>query len=631
MATSDCALFRTAFPSLATGDASSSTSCCTTTITGAVDIGQVTKDSVICRNGRIVGMYFEEHKTNAQFPANVDVWSEIELLSLPNCGISGSLPASIGNLSKLKWFSLENNAISGSIPSSIGKLAPALLRLILQRNALTGTIPSEIGDLSSLEWLFLDENQLYGPIPVSIANLKITRFGVSGNYLNGAVADSISRITETNLVAAITTSSTTTTATTTSTSSTTSSSTSTSTVASTNSSNSSITAAPSSTAGVSVTAPTSSAPSSSSSIDSSPLSTVTPSSSPPSGPSVPLLAGIAVAGIVILAALGVGTILYLRKMKRDAAKNAALSTPMSGGFGGAPGSLGPTSGGMGAAAEHGKLGYAGHAPSNAGAFSVAGQYGNGPLAAGFAGAPVLSGSPIPPTVVDTARATTPSTMVTNSALAEKMALANAPDSLFHGIDSNADQVYPRYGYLAPASLATASTAAASSSAASNWNGARTSWQNSGKAAVMPAAEQPRWSNQHRDFMGSEKKEGISLGTTHPVAPKRITSIYGNGPSAESPRGVSALTPEQVSEQLLALGVGPALVAALEDHRVDGARLLALDDAHLQAIGIEQPYSRLIILGAAQQVAASNGAISRRLGAPAGGAMGGAEQLPTYTY
>ncbi|KAJ3114935.1 hypothetical protein HDU96_001435 [Phlyctochytrium bullatum] len=84
-----------------------------------------------------------------------------------------------------------------------------------------------------------------------------------------------------------------------------------------------------------------------------------------------------------------------------------------------------------------------------------------------------------------------------------------------------------------------------------------------------------------------------------IAEKGAARASDKGKSAPAP--VMELTATQVSERLTAMGVGPALVALLEEMNVDGVGLLALDDVRLQTMGVDQKVSRTIVLEAVAHV------------------------------
>ncbi|KAJ3106032.1 hypothetical protein HDU96_008363 [Phlyctochytrium bullatum] len=75
-----------------------------------------------------------------------------------------------------------------------------------------------------------------------------------------------------------------------------------------------------------------------------------------------------------------------------------------------------------------------------------------------------------------------------------------------------------------------------------------------------------------------------------------------------------------------MGVGAGLVSALEEHSVDGARLLALTDADLVGMGIEQQYSREIVLRAVTYITVQE---RERVDMMAATGMRG-EELPQYS-
>lgn len=73
-------------------------------------------------------------------PTLIGELSNLKSLSLPDCGLTGSLPASIGNMAMAKNIWLQNNELQGSIPEALGSLIN-LKRLELHGNKLEGSIP----------------------------------------------------------------------------------------------------------------------------------------------------------------------------------------------------------------------------------------------------------------------------------------------------------------------------------------------------------------------------------------------------------------------------------------------------------------------------------------------------------
>ena len=127
-------------------------------------------------------------------PAEIGVFSELEILSLYDNKISGEIPAEISNLKKLREILLNNNDISGNIPSQIGVLNN-LRFLGLSGNNIEGIIPDSIVKLNELEYLLLDWNNLSGKIPDSIGNLtKLISFSLDGNNIVGKIPESLMNI-----------------------------------------------------------------------------------------------------------------------------------------------------------------------------------------------------------------------------------------------------------------------------------------------------------------------------------------------------------------------------------------------------------------------------------------------------
>lgn len=99
---------------------------------------------------------------------------------------SDELPSCVTELDKLQTLNLEENMLTGEIPKSVGSWRD-LTELSLSRNDFTGEIPSELGDLPVLTYLDLDGNSLSGEIPVELTKLKLNKFNLSHNKLEGEV------------------------------------------------------------------------------------------------------------------------------------------------------------------------------------------------------------------------------------------------------------------------------------------------------------------------------------------------------------------------------------------------------------------------------------------------------------
>ena len=135
---------------------------------------------------------------------------DMQVLSIGETGITGSIPRCISKLSKLyfldletlsltgnlnyikklsnlKWIHLMSNRLTGEIPQDFGNWFPELIQLSLQGNKLRGVIPSSIGILRNLSLLQLSGNKdLTGLLPMSLSNLtKLTILDISYTSING--------------------------------------------------------------------------------------------------------------------------------------------------------------------------------------------------------------------------------------------------------------------------------------------------------------------------------------------------------------------------------------------------------------------------------------------------------------
>uniref|UniRef100_A0ACD5XZB7 Uncharacterized protein n=1 Tax=Avena sativa TaxID=4498 RepID=A0ACD5XZB7_AVESA len=117
--------------------------------------------------------------------------AELEMLSLEDNNLTGSLPSQLGHFSSLTWLMLRNNKISGEIPLGIRELTK-LKGLWLSSNRLHGTITDQHFSLGgSLEVLDISSNHLVGPIPTFPPNL--TSLDLSRNNLSGTLPPEIGK------------------------------------------------------------------------------------------------------------------------------------------------------------------------------------------------------------------------------------------------------------------------------------------------------------------------------------------------------------------------------------------------------------------------------------------------------
>ncbi|XP_044496516.1 putative leucine-rich repeat receptor-like serine/threonine-protein kinase At2g24130 [Mangifera indica] len=113
-------------------------------------------------------------------------------LSLPDCGLTGSLSPFLPNLTALRFLQLYNNHFSGVIPAEFSDLRH-LIFLQLDENNLQGPIPESFALLSNLLVLTLSENNLTEALPPSFfcncTSLK--NVDLSHNFFTGIIPQEI--------------------------------------------------------------------------------------------------------------------------------------------------------------------------------------------------------------------------------------------------------------------------------------------------------------------------------------------------------------------------------------------------------------------------------------------------------
>ncbi|KAM3288016.1 hypothetical protein P3S67_021446 [Capsicum chacoense] len=139
---------------------------------------------------------------NGSVPEGVGKLEYVESLYLNGNGFSGKIPSSIGSippeLGKCKIFStlnLTSNNFSGSIPKEVARLSSLSISLSLASNSLTGSLPIELGQLINLEELDVSHNKLSGEIPSTLSNcLHLERLNISNNHFQGTIPQSFTNL-----------------------------------------------------------------------------------------------------------------------------------------------------------------------------------------------------------------------------------------------------------------------------------------------------------------------------------------------------------------------------------------------------------------------------------------------------
>ncbi|ONK80903.1 uncharacterized protein A4U43_C01F23020, partial [Asparagus officinalis] len=113
--------------------------------------------------------------------------SHMDILSIGENQIAGSIPDGIGNLANLSALLLHGNKLTGVIPSELGSLRK-LYALRLSGNSFSGQIPSSFGNLTQLDQLDLRASGIEGSIPVTFGNCRsLIALDLSENKLNGFI------------------------------------------------------------------------------------------------------------------------------------------------------------------------------------------------------------------------------------------------------------------------------------------------------------------------------------------------------------------------------------------------------------------------------------------------------------
>ena len=116
----------------------------------------------------------DDNYFNSVSHENLGRLTKLEMLSMRNNALKGSLPATIGDsLRNLRGLFLNNNAFTGTIPDSYGNLSRLETGLDLSSNRLTGRVPESLGQLSLLKNLLIRDNGLSGTVPLSWGKLSI--------------------------------------------------------------------------------------------------------------------------------------------------------------------------------------------------------------------------------------------------------------------------------------------------------------------------------------------------------------------------------------------------------------------------------------------------------------------------
>jgi hypothetical protein len=143
-------------------------------------------------NRRVNVLSLANNGLSGTLPDEIELLSTLQHLNLSGAYVNGgtsrgdsnrlrgSIPTQLGTLGRLILLDLSQNILNGAIPTELAKLDD-LVELRLNQNQFTGTIPSVIGIMSSLTYVDLENNGLTGPVPTSLLNITCRLLGTGNN------------------------------------------------------------------------------------------------------------------------------------------------------------------------------------------------------------------------------------------------------------------------------------------------------------------------------------------------------------------------------------------------------------------------------------------------------------------
>ncbi|PPE02394.1 hypothetical protein GOBAR_DD00582 [Gossypium barbadense] len=146
--------------------------------------------------------------------------TELQVLSMSNCYLSGPIHSSLSKLQSLSVICLDYNNLSASVPQFFAEF-PNLTSLSLSSTGLKGRLPDEIFQIPTLQTLYLSYNMLLkgsfpnfplnaslqalalsstkfgGQIPESLDNLgRLTRIELAGCNFSGPIPKAVEKLTQ---------------------------------------------------------------------------------------------------------------------------------------------------------------------------------------------------------------------------------------------------------------------------------------------------------------------------------------------------------------------------------------------------------------------------------------------------
>ncbi|GMH24266.1 hypothetical protein Nepgr_026109 [Nepenthes gracilis] len=128
---------------------------------------------------KLIRLNIQGTSLEGPIPSTLSLLTSLRELRISDLNESSTALPNLKEMTNLNLLVLRNCLITGAIPKYIGELAN-LTTLDLSFNRLTGTIPDTIENLQGLVYMFLTNNSLSGAVPSWIVNSK-QNFDVSYN------------------------------------------------------------------------------------------------------------------------------------------------------------------------------------------------------------------------------------------------------------------------------------------------------------------------------------------------------------------------------------------------------------------------------------------------------------------
>ena len=116
-------------------------------------------------------LHISGNQLDGTIPAAMGSLTQLQSLSLSNCGYYGTLPSSLGHLSALQTFIADDNRLTG--PLSNAASMPLLTAISLKNNGLSGTVPGDL-PFATMTLLDLSCNNFYNTLPTQMCGLGIS-------------------------------------------------------------------------------------------------------------------------------------------------------------------------------------------------------------------------------------------------------------------------------------------------------------------------------------------------------------------------------------------------------------------------------------------------------------------------